>query len=76
MKKYQIRIFKTDIIEIFQNVIFHECELYGCFIVSIHIECEKTGGYRNIYHRNIKDSYNIEIEDNPEYELKSSFPKK
>lgn len=75
MKEYQIRIYKTEIIEIFQHVIFHECSLVGSFIVKICIECSETDGFKNIYHRNIQDSYNIEIIDEPEYELKSSFPK-
>ena len=52
MKKYQIRIFKTEIIEIFQNVIFHECKFEGSFIVSVHIECSKTDGIKHIYDRN------------------------
>ena len=76
MKKYQIRIFKTEIIEIFQNVVFHECKFEGCFIIGVHIECEKTGGSKDIYERDIKKAYNIEIVDDPEYELKSTFPKK
>lgn len=75
-KFYQIRLFKKEEIEIFQNVFFHKVIMENGKMVMVHIKysSSKNIGSCTVSTRLLDDVYDVQVIDTPEYEFKSAFP--
>jgi hypothetical protein len=75
-KWYQIQLFKKGKIEIFQNVFHHRTSVEeGETYIEIHHSRIHNIGLKTLSTRKISDCYDVKIINEPDYELKTEFPK-